>query len=121
MSVVPLLALARSWEVAALLIVLERVGKAIRDPPRDAMLAHAARQMGYGWGFGVHERWISSGRCSGRCWWRSCWPSQTTTTGRRSRLWRSRRRSCSRCSGSRGCSTRARRTSKPAPRADGLT
>ena len=55
MSVVPLLALAGSWPVAALLIVLERVGKAIRNPPRDAMLSHAASEMGYGWGFGVHE------------------------------------------------------------------
>jgi len=55
MSVVPLLALAGSWEVAALLIILERVGKAIRNPPRDAMLAHAAGEMGYGRAFGVHE------------------------------------------------------------------
>ena len=55
MSVVPLLALAGSWQVAALLIIGERVGKAIRNPPRDAMLSHAAKDMGYGWGFGVHE------------------------------------------------------------------
>lgn len=55
MSVVPLLALAGSWQVAAVLIILERVGKAIRNPPRDAMLSHAAKGMGYGWGFGVHE------------------------------------------------------------------
>jgi MFS family permease len=55
MSVVPLLALAGTWEVAALLIILERVGKAIRNPPRDAMLSHAAKKMGYGWGFGLHE------------------------------------------------------------------
>ena len=55
MSVVPLLAFAGSWQVAALLIILERVGKAIRNPPRDAMLSHAAKEMGYGWGFGVHE------------------------------------------------------------------
>lgn len=55
MSVVPLLALAGSWQVAALLIILERVGKAIRNPPRDAMLSHAAKEMGYGWGFGIHE------------------------------------------------------------------
>jgi predicted MFS family arabinose efflux permease len=55
MSVVPLLALAGSWQVAALLIILERVGKATRNPPRDAMLSHAAREIGYGWGFGVHE------------------------------------------------------------------
>jgi predicted MFS family arabinose efflux permease len=55
MAAVPLLALAGNWEVAALLIIAERVGKATRNPPRDAMLSHAARQMGYGWGFGVHE------------------------------------------------------------------
>jgi len=55
MTVVPLLALAGSWQVAALLVILERVGKATRNPPRDAMLSHAAKQMGYGWGFGVHE------------------------------------------------------------------
>src|SRR5581483_2723786 len=55
MSVVPLLALAGSWPVAALLIILERAGKATRNPPRDAMLAHAAKDMGYGWGFGLHE------------------------------------------------------------------
>lgn len=55
MSAVPLLALAGSWEVAAVLIILERVGKAMRNPPRDAMLAHAATEMGYGWAFGLHE------------------------------------------------------------------
>ncbi|MGH2888210.1 MAG: MFS transporter [Solirubrobacteraceae bacterium] len=55
MSVVPLLALAGSWEIAAVLIILERVGKAIRNPPRDAMLSHAGGQIGYGWAFGLHE------------------------------------------------------------------
>lgn len=55
MSVVPLLALAGSWEAAAVLIILERVGKAIRNPPRDAMLSHAAAEMGYGRAFGFHE------------------------------------------------------------------
>ncbi len=55
MAAVPLLALTGSWQVAALLIIAERVGKATRNPPRDAMLSHAAKEMGYGWGFGVHE------------------------------------------------------------------
>jgi MFS family permease len=56
MAVVPLLALAGNWQVAALLIVLERVGKATRNPPRDVMLSHAAKQIGgYGWAFGLHE------------------------------------------------------------------
>jgi MFS family permease len=65
MSVVPLLALAGSWQVAAVLIILERVGKAIRNPPRDAMLAHATKEMGYGWGFGVHEALDQFGALAG--------------------------------------------------------
>lgn len=52
---VPALALAGSWQTAAVLIILERVGKATRNPPRDVMLSHAAQEIGYGWAFGVHE------------------------------------------------------------------
>jgi MFS family permease len=55
MSCVPLLALAGNWQVAALLIIGERIGKAMRNPPRDVMLSHAAKEIGYGWGFGIHE------------------------------------------------------------------
>jgi MFS family permease len=65
MLAVPALALARSWPGAALLIILERVGKAIRNPPRDVMLSHAAKQMGYGWGFGLHEALDQSGALLG--------------------------------------------------------
>src|SRR5436309_4006188 len=43
MSAVPLLALSRNWQTAGLLIVLERIGKAIRNPPRDVMLSHASK------------------------------------------------------------------------------
>jgi MFS family permease len=55
MSSVPLLALTGTWHFAVGLIITERIGRAIRNPPRDVMLSHAAREMGYGWGFGVHE------------------------------------------------------------------
>ena len=55
MLAVPLLALAGSWPLAALLMIAERAGKAIRNPPRDAMLSHATQEMGRGWGFGIHE------------------------------------------------------------------
>jgi predicted MFS family arabinose efflux permease len=56
MSAVPMLALAGSWPLAAGLLVVERIGKATRNPPRNAMLAHAGEQMGgYGWAFGLHE------------------------------------------------------------------
>jgi predicted MFS family arabinose efflux permease len=55
MASVPLLALAGNWQVAALLIIVERIGKATRNPPRDVMLSHATKEIGYGWGFGIHE------------------------------------------------------------------
>jgi MFS family permease len=56
MTAVPALALVDSWPAAAVLIVLERVGRAIRNPPRDVMLSHAGKQIGgYGWAFGLHE------------------------------------------------------------------
>ncbi|MCA1959301.1 MAG: MFS transporter [Desulfomonile sp.] len=52
---VPLLALAGHWEVAAVLMVAERMGKAIRTPARDVMLSCASDTIGRGWGFGLHE------------------------------------------------------------------
>jgi len=52
---VPLLALAGRWEIAALLMIAERTGKAIRTPARDAMLSHATKEIGRGRGFGLHE------------------------------------------------------------------
>ena len=56
MASVPALALAGNWPTAAALIILERIGKAIRNPPRDVMLSHAAKDVGgYGWAFGLHE------------------------------------------------------------------
>ena len=56
MASVPALALTSTWPEAAVLIILERVGKAIRNPPRDVMLSHAAKRVGgYGYVFGIHE------------------------------------------------------------------
>lgn len=56
MCAVPALALTNNWLSASVLIVLERVGKAIRNPPRDVLLSYASRRVGgYGWAFGVHE------------------------------------------------------------------
>ncbi|HHY35248.1 MAG TPA: MFS transporter [Firmicutes bacterium] len=52
---VPMLALAGNWQLAAALLILERTGKAIRNPARDAMLSHATSQIGHGWGFALHE------------------------------------------------------------------
>lgn len=56
MAAVPALALTGTWQTAAICIILERVGRAIRNPPRDVMLSHAAKNIGgYGWTFGIHE------------------------------------------------------------------
>lgn len=52
---VPLLALAGGWQLAALFIVLERFGKAVRAPAKDTILSAATRQVGTGIGFGLHE------------------------------------------------------------------
>jgi len=62
---VPLLAFAWRWEVAAALIIAERMGRAIRSPARDAMLSHAASHTGLGWGFGLHEAMDQAGAIVG--------------------------------------------------------
>jgi MFS family permease len=62
---VPALALAGRWEVAALLLMLERTGKAIRSPARSAMLSHATHETGRGWGFGLHEAMDQTGALLG--------------------------------------------------------
>lgn len=62
---VPLLAVAGCWEMAAVLLILERIGKAIRSPSRDAILSHATKQVGRGWGFGIHEAMDQIGGIAG--------------------------------------------------------
>lgn len=52
---IPLLAFTNHWQFAVLLIILERIGKAIRTPARDAILSYATKQVGRGWGFAIHE------------------------------------------------------------------
>ncbi len=62
---VPALALAGSWQMAAVLMILERAGRAIRNPARDVMLSHATSSIGHGKGFGVHEALDQIGAVSG--------------------------------------------------------
>jgi MFS family permease len=59
------LALAGSWEIAVVLIVAERMGRALRAPTRDAMLSHAATRTGAGWAFGLHEAMDTTGAIIG--------------------------------------------------------
>lgn len=62
---VPLLALAGSWEVAAALMICERLGKGLRNPPRDAMLSHAGTVIGPGWAFALREALDQTGAMVG--------------------------------------------------------
>ncbi len=62
---VPALALAGNWQLAVLFMFLERIGKAMRNPPRDAMLSFAGMRMGRGWGFALHEAMDQTGATIG--------------------------------------------------------
>lgn len=55
MAAVPVLALVDSWQMAAVFIVLERIGKGLRNPPRDTMLSYAGTQTGEGHAFAIRE------------------------------------------------------------------
>ncbi len=52
---VPTLGLASALWVAAGLVILERVGKAVRAPAKDTLLSFATSTTGRGRGFAVHE------------------------------------------------------------------
>ncbi len=52
---VPLLALSDVWQIAALFIVLERIGKGLRSPAKDTIVSYAAKRVGTGTGFGIAE------------------------------------------------------------------
>ncbi|AGB01546.1 MFS transporter [Methanoregula formicica] len=62
---IPLLVLAGSWEIAACLLIAERIGKAVRSPAKDAILSHATISVGRGWGFGLHEALDQIGAVAG--------------------------------------------------------
>ncbi len=62
---VPALALADHWLAAAVLMVIERAGKAIRTPARDVVLSYATARTGRGWGYGLHEAMDQTGATVG--------------------------------------------------------
>ncbi len=62
---VPLLALAATLPLAATLYTGERVGKAVRTPARDSMLAYASAGLGRGYAFGLHEALDQLGAVAG--------------------------------------------------------
>ncbi|WP_448584656.1 MFS transporter [Thermocrinis sp.] len=52
---IPAMALAPTWQYVGAMMVLERLGKALRTPSREALLSHATEKVGHGKGFGMHE------------------------------------------------------------------
>jgi MFS family permease len=62
---IPGLAFVSTWQAAALLVVIERTGKAIRGPARDLLLSQATGKVGHGWGFGLHAVMDQTGACAG--------------------------------------------------------
>lgn len=65
MLAVPALALAGNWPAAAVLIVMERTGRAIRKPAMEAMISHAGKSIGHGWVFGLNEALDQTGATAG--------------------------------------------------------
>ncbi len=52
---VPLLSFAGTWQLALILVLLERAGKGLRAPARDVIVAELTEPIGKGKGFGIHE------------------------------------------------------------------
>jgi predicted MFS family arabinose efflux permease len=65
MAVIPLLGLCGNWQMAALVIVLERTGKAIRNPTANFMMSRAGEHIGQGWAFGLQEAMDQAGAMAG--------------------------------------------------------
>lgn len=62
---VPVMALAPSWQVAALLIFAERIGRAIRKPTVEAMLSYSTGKHGKGWVYAVNTAMDETGATLG--------------------------------------------------------
>jgi len=54
-AAIPFLGLTQIFEVAILLLLLERLGKAFRSPSRDTVLSIVSKGIGSGKAFGIHE------------------------------------------------------------------
>jgi MFS family permease len=76
MAAVPTLALVGGWHAAAMLVVLERLGKAVRNPSGSVLLSFAAEEVGHGRAFGIHEAMDQAGAIvgplavAGVLWWK---------------------------------------------------
>src|SRR5579864_1507946 len=62
---VPAMALAGNWQVAAILILAERTGRAIRKPTVEAMLSYTTGELGKGWVYALNTALDESGATIG--------------------------------------------------------
>ena len=62
---VPALALAGNWQVAAGLMIAERVGRAIRKPTVEAMLSYTTNSLGKGWVYALNNALDQTGAVIG--------------------------------------------------------
>lgn len=62
---VPAMALAGNWQVAATLVLAERMGRAIRKPTIEAMLSYTTAKMGRGWVYGLNTALDETGAMLG--------------------------------------------------------
>jgi MFS family permease len=51
---VPAMALAGNWQLAAALVLAERIGRALRKPTVEAMLSYTTGQLGRGWVYALN-------------------------------------------------------------------
>lgn len=62
---VPAMALAGNWQLAAVFVVAERVGRAIRKPTVEAMLSYSTGKHGKGWVYAVNTAMDETGATLG--------------------------------------------------------
>jgi hypothetical protein len=48
------MAIAGSWQIAVMLIVAERIGRAIRKPTVEAMISYTTAELGKGWVYALN-------------------------------------------------------------------
>jgi MFS family permease len=65
MIAVPAMAFVFSWQAAALFVLLERAGKAMRSPATNTMQSRAGDHIGQGWAFGLQEALDQTGAVIG--------------------------------------------------------
>ncbi|MDX8500912.1 MFS transporter [Mesorhizobium sp. VK4C] len=62
---VPAMAIAGSWQIAAALVLAERVGRAMRKPTVEAMLSYTTGKHGRGWVYGLNTALDETGATIG--------------------------------------------------------